>query len=491
VCEDELHYWPSERCAAPHEGRELEPGWFCYPGFADYYCSWMGSCAADGSECLCFDAEHRKSEDRCLTYTPFVNFTSSPAWSPTDDSVCSPLSREFCNHRGYCNENGDGCVCDDVLHYWPSENCAQHHLGRELEEDWCCFPDTVDYYCSWLGTCASDGSTCLCFDPEHRLPAERCADWHLALTTPEGQCPLLGNLFPTPAPVVVTGAPTIHPGTHPTPQPVQHTASPIHAPTAKPTSLSTTLSPTRAPSGAPVPSTSRSPASAPSPAPVAKTLPTAAPAHQVCIPRDRKYCNNRGYCSAAGDGCVCDDELHYWPSERCAAPHEGRELEPGWFCYPGFTDYYCSWIGTCAADGLSCSCSEYPHRTSADRCYTWREVPGGCNDRSDCSYRGMCVLNACECSDSEHYWSSECQGVLTCTAAILGDVIALVKVASALISFIVCPWRGVSLTITRSVKLHWVRASIMAVMTCAPRCSGDKTRVSRGRTSHILTTTPK
>jgi hypothetical protein len=69
------------------------------------------------------------------------------------------------------------CECDDFFHYWSSERCRYWHNGRELQQDWFCFPHRVDHYCNWLGSCDSTGSTCLCQDPLNRSSIDRCASW--------------------------------------------------------------------------------------------------------------------------------------------------------------------------------------------------------------------------------------------------------------------------------------------------------------------------
>ena len=69
-----------------------------------------------------------------------------------------------------------------------------------MDEEHCCIPGLVDYYCAWLGECQSDGMGCLCFERGRRLSSERCQYWHSTLnglndTLPEGTCPDLVTLF--------------------------------------------------------------------------------------------------------------------------------------------------------------------------------------------------------------------------------------------------------------------------------------------------------
>ena len=193
ICDDYLHYWPSELCSIQHDGRELASGQYCFPDTVDYYCSWMGVCRSDGSECLCFDSEHRISGDRCLNWYDDLT-TAAPSKVEVDG--CSPGDRSFCNDRGQCSRKGDACECDDYLHYWPSEQCSTWHDGRELAPGKCCYPNTVDYYCSWMGMCSSDGSECICYDSQHRYNADRCFNWYMELPP-----------VPTPAPSII--APTV------------------------------------------------------------------------------------------------------------------------------------------------------------------------------------------------------------------------------------------------------------------------------------------
>jgi len=195
VCDDVLHFWPSERCEYFHEGRELEEGQFCYPHEVDYYCSWLGVCNGAGTGCNCFDSEHRSSTDRCAGYSP-----KEPTVPPAIQT-CTPGDRGYCNNRGICAESGDTCECDDPMHYWPSERCSTQHYGGELlDEEHCCIPGLIDYYCAWLGQCDPTGSGCACFDSEHRLKSERCQFWHESIdglddSVPEGECPALVSIL--------------------------------------------------------------------------------------------------------------------------------------------------------------------------------------------------------------------------------------------------------------------------------------------------------
>jgi nitrate reductase NapE component len=356
------HYYPSEKCAIWHEGRQLQDGWYCYPDAKDSYCNYMGTCSSDGMTCVCDDTDHRSSDTRCAEWHP------APTLSPTPPSTtCVPGEEAYCHDNGKCDEAGDKCMCYDYQHYWPSEQCSTWHEGRELEDGWYCFPgQEKDSYCSYMGTCSADGSYCVCDDPIHRSSDTRCGEWHPAPTT---------------------------------------------APTVKPTYVAT-------------------------------QKPTKAPTAVVCTPGNRRYCNNRGYCDSTGDGCVCDDELHYWPSEQCEWWHMGRELEEGQFCYPEKKDVYCRWMGTCTADGMACECLA-SWLSPAHRCSLFslfydddgdasqdalstdsyvvkkyfasvaadEEVPATCetNDRHYCNDRGTCLSpeEGCSCDDPVHFWAAD------------------------------------------------------------------------------------
>jgi hypothetical protein len=356
VCDDYLHYWPSEKCAIYHDGRELKPDWYCYPDTVDQYCSWMGKCSPDGSTCFCNDP-HRTSKDRCSIWHD-QTIEDIPAQNAT---TCTRGDRVFCHNRGTCVDTGDKCLCDDYLHYWASERCSTYHDGRELlNASHCCFPNTVDYYCGWLGSCSADGSHCNCHDSAHRLSSERCENWHsdsaatmLVMNDTDGVCPKLIDLL------------------------------------------------------------------APTPAPTVSMMPTS---EWSCTPGDREFCHNNGYCSSQGEGCVCDDYLHYWPSEKCSKWHDGRELLKGQYCYPGKSDFYCSWLGVCNPAGSACECFDSEHRRSSDRCAVYQSsksssitsgnlvTDDSCvsGDRSYCSNRGECSDDGvCRCDDPQHFWASE------------------------------------------------------------------------------------
>jgi DNA-binding beta-propeller fold protein YncE len=176
VCDDQTHYWSSEKCKTRHTGPQLAAGQFCSPNSVDAYCSYMGTCNGDGSECECFDSVHRLGEERCQT------------WHEIPDAVCRPYDRTYCSNRGACASTGDGCVCDDQQHYWASERCSKSHPGPELaSSSQCCSPGEVDTYCNYMGRCNAQGTKCLCFDPTHRLSSERCLNYYQTLTSEQLQ----------------------------------------------------------------------------------------------------------------------------------------------------------------------------------------------------------------------------------------------------------------------------------------------------------------
>lgn len=237
-------------------------------------------------------------------------------------SVCTPGDKTFCYSRGICTESGERCYCFNYQHYWPSERCSIWHEGRELQAGFYCYPGEKDSYCSWRGVCTADGSACVCDDPDHHSPYDRCKGWHSA---------------PTPAP---------------------------------------------------------------------------APPSVNCIPSDTAYCNNNGKCDDLGDSCLCNDYMHFWPSEQCSTWHEGRELEDGWYCYPNQKDSYCSYRGTCSKDGTICVCDD-PHYRGDERCSEYHSQvppsptpfdPCGCNGQGRCAADGV----SCECYSYHNYPSENC-----------------------------------------------------------------------------------
>lgn len=330
MCDDYLHYWASERCATYHDGRELlNSSHCCFPSTVDYYCGWLGTCSKDGSHCECHDSAHRLSAERCevwhsnstdalseltiaddvcpalidlLVPTPAPSITMMP----TSEWSCTPGDRDFCNNRGYCSSQGEGCVCDDFLHYWPSEKCSKWRDGRELSSGQYCYPSKSDYYCSWMGVCAADGKSCECFDGEHRKSSERCSEWHATAGSSSGSN---DNSAPD----------------------------------------------------------------------------------STCVSGDRSYCNNRGECTDAGT-CRCDDPQHYWASERCATERFGPELDDSQCCSPGSKDYYCSWLGTCADNGVDCICDDAQHRLPSERCQHWYESFEGIDMSSNVEANGCPAL---------------------------------------------------------------------------------------------------
>ena len=182
-------------------GRELEENWFCYPEKVDVYCRWMGRCSSDGGSCTCFSsmlsAEHRCSilslfyddDDTSAVNTAadvssqaikqYFSSRSIALEEEMDDATsCVAGDRAFCNQRGVCVSPEEGCACDDPAHFWPDDNCQEFHHGTFLEPGQCCMPGAVDYYCSWLGTCDATGTLCECFEPDHRLASERCANYY-------------------------------------------------------------------------------------------------------------------------------------------------------------------------------------------------------------------------------------------------------------------------------------------------------------------------
>ena len=210
---------------------------------------------------------------------------------------CVPGDREVCNEQGYCNDDGDNCVCYDYLHYWPSEKCAIWHDGRELPDpSYWCYPGTVDQYCSWLGTCASDGMSCDCVEQPHRYSWDRCLNWYplptgapteeprdLPSRQPSSTNPsVVPSSFPSPGPTAVpTECPTVHPSSSPTALP---TSVPTTLPTSWPTSVPTSR-PTTSPSASPTYIPTFSPTLLPTiePTVVPSSKPTAIPTEEPTV----------------------------------------------------------------------------------------------------------------------------------------------------------------------------------------------------------------
>ena len=115
---------------------------------------------------------------------------------------CVQYKAALCATSGECGEgfcNNGYCVCHDMSHYWPRERCAVQHDGPQLAPGQFCNPNVNNIYCSYLGTCNSVGTECICNDYPHRYSSERCAKWHAT-----------GEQSPTPSPVAagVTVAPS-------------------------------------------------------------------------------------------------------------------------------------------------------------------------------------------------------------------------------------------------------------------------------------------
>ena len=83
-------------------------------------------------------------------------------------------------------------MCYDMEHYWPAEACSTSHSGPQLEPGQYCNPNVNNVYCSYLGTCSSDGTMCICNESPYRYSSERCAIYH-------------SNPEPSAAPTVGTG----------------------------------------------------------------------------------------------------------------------------------------------------------------------------------------------------------------------------------------------------------------------------------------------
>jgi hypothetical protein len=64
--------------------------------------------------------------------------------------LCGCHDPAYCQYHGFCNPNEDGCLCSDPEHYWPSDRCSTYHDGSELGPGRFCSPNAVDAYCSFM-----------------------------------------------------------------------------------------------------------------------------------------------------------------------------------------------------------------------------------------------------------------------------------------------------------------------------------------------------
>lgn len=138
----------------------------CKPGDRDY-CHWMGVCHAEGSACVCDDAEHRSPEDQCLTWRQVI---------VPPGMTCKPGDRSYCHWMGVCNTNGNACVCDDAEHRSPEDQCLAWHPVL-VPPGMTCKPGDRSY-CHHMGNCNSQGTECICDDAIHRFAGDRCARYN-------------------------------------------------------------------------------------------------------------------------------------------------------------------------------------------------------------------------------------------------------------------------------------------------------------------------
>ncbi len=141
--------------------------------------------------------------------------------------ICTPGDQAFCSWMGACNAEGTSCECSDPVHWYASENCSTWHEGLPTTPGDACTPGDRAA-CNWMGTCSADGTSCTCDDPEHFWSSDDCATWH-------------------PGPDVVEGS--------------------------------------------------------------------------VCTPGDRADCNWMGTCNVLGTACECDDPAHWSSSDLCSVWH--------------------------------------------------------------------------------------------------------------------------------------------------------------------------
>ena len=68
VCYNTNNYWPSDSCSIYHDGPQLYSGQVCNPGLINGHCSWVGTCNALGTACICNDGYHRYPSEACAYY---------------------------------------------------------------------------------------------------------------------------------------------------------------------------------------------------------------------------------------------------------------------------------------------------------------------------------------------------------------------------------------------------------------------------------------
>lgn len=207
---------------------------------------------------------------------------------PPAATVCTPGDRLYCNDVGACNAEGTACICEDPAHRDPAERCAIWHEVPSNEETACDAGSRTD--CNNMGVCSADGAGCICDDPEHWWATDNCSLWHSG-------------------PEVVEGS--------------------------------------------------------------------------VCTPGDQADCNWLGTCNDAGTACVCTDPQHWWASDNCSVWHSGPEPTdepeepqepPTPVCTAG-DQAYCSWMGACNSAGTACVCNQPQNWWWSDRCSQWHNGP--------------------------------------------------------------------------------------------------------------------
>lgn len=142
----------------------------CVPGDRNF-CSGVGACNVAGTECDCEDVGHRTAQDNCRIWRQWVG------------DICVLGDRTFCGGHGACVDSGNGdadgdgvdddglgnsCVCDDPVHFLPSQNCSVFHQEIIPTGNVCApgVPPTEPHSligCNGNGTCNPLGDSCRCY----------------------------------------------------------------------------------------------------------------------------------------------------------------------------------------------------------------------------------------------------------------------------------------------------------------------------------------
>ncbi len=121
----------------------------CTPG-DEAYCYYQGQCNSDGTECECYDPDHRSPAERCQIWHSVV---------VPPGKLCLPGDASYCHYNGTCDADGQGCTCKDWFH---GPNCAVTAAdcpgyGEQPDGGW------SNAVCGGHGVCVAAG-VCECED---------------------------------------------------------------------------------------------------------------------------------------------------------------------------------------------------------------------------------------------------------------------------------------------------------------------------------------